>query len=341
MRKIHSRRILPVRMALVLAAVLTVLLALGCAGYAEYNSGLLSRLFGSSQIRPEAADLLMSEPVSMSRNGITVTIIEYLYDGQTMHIAGEMRNDTGEALLCGMKPTMGDSGPGVFGLGGNGLVLIQPGETADGWVKLSEMNPIIEAANQWQVNILAVALKPNTELRPDVNDTDYYSTDRHYNTELTETVFEETLSFPMEKNLETRPSRTVPGTASICMEEYGYTIVMRKANFAAASSVIEFDLVPAEQADIMAYGDEGADGRGRLYRHYCIMIPDDNGEMSRLRTDGSFGWTRNKTRLGYHLSCGPLPEVPEQILLVPTDHENNPITDEAVTIPVIPSIFPF
>lgn len=319
------------RTTLVLAAALAVLLALAGIGYAEYDSGLLSRLFGERAVRQEAEELLVSDPVSVTKNGITAAITEYLYDGQTLHMSGEMRNDTDEALLCGMRPLEGGEGSGgVFDLTSH-FVLIQPGETAAGWCEISGMGAQTRA-----VNVQAVALKPVGEVKPDVNDTEYYSKERHWNTELTETVYEETLSFQMVKNQTVRPSRSVPGEQKIRMEEQGYTLVVKKANFAAASSEVRFEIIPDDPKDIQSYGDEGADGHARLYRRYEIL--DEKGDrLFKGLTGGSgFGWDVRKTKLKYSFSYKPLQSVPENIILVPCGDDGSYLMDEAVIIPIIP-----
>jgi len=325
----------PVRMAIVLAAALAVLLALAGIGSAEYHSGLLSGLFGGGAIREEAAELLVFEPVSMTKNGITVTITEYLYDGQSMHMAGEMRNDTDQALLCGMKNLHGGSGGGVFNLE-LGLVMVRPGETATGQVTIRDMNMMKEMMNLWRVKVQAVALRPAGEVHPDVNDTEYYDVSNHYGTELTEMVFEETLSFPMKKNQIGRPSRTVPGVKKIRMEEQGYTLLIKKANFAAASSEVKFEIIPDDPKDIQAYGDEGTDGHERLYRRYEILDGKGDRLFKGLIGGADFGRNVQKTKMEYSFGYKPLQSVPENIVLVPCGDDGSYLMDEAVTIPIIP-----
>lgn len=318
------------RMTLVLAAALAVMLALAGIGYAEYDSGLLSRLFGERAVRQEAEELLVSEPVSVTKNGITAAITEYLYDGQTLHMTGEMRNDTEEPLLCGMRLLEGGEGSGVFYLE-SAFVLIQPGETAAGWCNISGMGAHTKA-----VNVQAVALKPVGEVTPDVNDTEYYSRERHWNTELTETVYEETISVQVVKNQSVRPSRSIPGEQKIRMEEQGYTLVVKKANFAAASSEVRFEIIPDDLKDIQAYGDEGADGHARLYRRYEILDEQDDRLFKGLTGSSGFGWNLRKTKLEYSFSYKPLQSVPENIVLVPCGDDGSYLMDEAVTIPIIP-----
>lgn len=330
MKRMRPGRRQSVRMTVVLAAALAVLLALAGIGYAEYHSGILSALFGDGQIRKEAEELLYSDPVSLTKDGIEVTVTECLFDGQKLHMAAEMRNDTDQALLCGMKDLHGGEGNGVFGLISH-LVLVQPGETAAGRVAIDVYEDLLE------IQILAVALRPRGDVKPDVNDTELYSVYAHYGTELTETVFEETLSFPMITNQAARPSRTAPAVKEIRMEEYGFTVVMKKANFAAASSEVEFEIVPDDPKEILAYGDEGAGGHERLYRRYEIL--DENGErLFKGLTGGSgFGWNTRKTKLQYLFSYKPLPGVPENIVLVPCDDDGNYLMDEAVTVPIVPA----
>ena len=137
----------------------------------------------------------------------------------------------------------------------------------------------------------------------------------------------------MKKNLH-RPSRTAPGLKEIRMEEYGYTLVMRTANFAAASSSVEFAVVPDDPKEILAYGDEGVDKRERLYRWYRILVPGENGEMETLLMDGTFGWEADQTRLAYSFIGDPVSEVPEKIVLVPLSVDGERLMDEAVEIPV-------
>ena len=120
------------------------------------------------------------------------------------------------------------------------------------------------------------------------------------------------------------------------MEEYGFTVVMKTANFAAASSMVEFEVVPDDLKDIQAYGDEGADGHERLYRWYEIL--DENGErLFKGLTGGSdFGRNEQKTRITYAYEFGPLENVPENIILAPRDDDGNYLMDEAVTVPIMP-----
>ena len=324
MQEIKRRRRAPARMAVVLAAALAVLMALAGIGYAEYHSGILSALFGGGQARREAEELMFFDPVSLEKDGITVSVTECLYDGQTLHMTAEMRNDTEEALLCGMKELHGSSGSGVFDLM-RGLVMVQPGETVVGRAEVDDYAGLLQ-----EVKIQAVALKPKGEVKPDVNDTEMYDVDTHYGTDRTETVFDETLSFQLPKS---GASATKPGVKKIRVDEYGFTIVMKKANFAAASSRLEFEVIPDHQEDILSWGDEGSEGHGRLYRHYGVL--DENGNQ--LVRAESFGLNWNKSRLTYSFNLRPLAEAPEQILLVPKNDDHEYLMDEAISVPIVPA----
>ena len=329
------------RTAVVLAAAIALTAALACVGYAEYHSGLLSSLFGGRGVRPDAEQLMVFEPVELTKNGIIVSITEYLNDGQTLYMAGEMRNDTDEALLCGMKALMGGSGSGVFSA--NDLVLIEPGETAQGiWRVETDMGSfevlLREIENEYggMIEIQAAALKPKETPVELANHAGYYARDMYYDTELAEKVFDETVSFPMERNRAARPSRTAPGVKEVGMEEFGYRIVMRRANFAVASSQVEFEIIPDNREDILAFGDEGADGHGPLYRWYELLDADGNRLFAGLTGGATFGWDERQTKLVYAFDYLPLDSVPEQIVLVPRNDDGTYVMDEAVSIPVIP-----
>lgn len=332
LRRVKGRRHFPLRSALVLAAVIAVLLALAGIGYADYHSGILERLFVGREIRQDAKELVVHEPISLTREGITVTVTEYIYDGQTLHIAGEMRNDTDHELLCGMGGQIGGSSDGVFGLNSGNLVMIGPGGKADGWLEISDMGFWQGLALLWRMQIRAVALKPDGEVQPDVNDTAYYSTERYYGTDRTEMVFEETLTFSFRRNW--AGAHTIPGVKKIPMEAYGYTLVMREADFAAVSSKVEFEIIPDNPEDILAYGEEGSGGHERLYRHYEILDRQGERLFAGLTGGMSFGWNANQTRLRYSFDFAPLETIPEEMILVPLSDDGEYLMDEKVVVPV-------
>lgn len=334
LKRIKRRRYIPARAAVVLAAAVSVLLALAGIGYAEYYSGIISRLFTSGAIRQEAENLLVSEQITLTKHGVTATVTEYLYDGQTLHIAGEMRNDTDRALLCGMGGQIGGGGQGVFGLSGGKLIMIAPGENANGWLEVSDMGFLQALSMLWKMEIRAVALAPNGEVVPDVNDTEYYSTEKYYGTGLTEIVLEESLSVPIRTGWATALPRTKPEKSRFPMEKYGYTLVVNEANFAAASSRVVFEILPDRLEDIQACGDEGSEGRARLYRNYEILDTNEKRLFEGMTGGSTFGRTTDQRRLRYTFEFMPLATVPEEIVLVPCGDDGAYLMEEKVIIPI-------
>jgi len=335
MRRIHKQRRRPVRQAVILAAALAALIAVMGIGYAEYESGILSALFSGREVRQEAENLIVFEPVTVTKNGVTATITEYLFDGQTVHLAGEMRNDTEEPLLCTLKPEISgaDHAGGLFSFNGE-LVLIQPGETAQGVFRSDVLNLLQRMGVGWTVRLQAVALRLTGEAEESEKFPGSYDWEIHYGTERTEIMFEETLSFRMVQNQTGRPKRTQPAVREVRMEEYGYTIVIHEANFAAASSKVEFEIVPDDPKDIQAYGDEGTGGHEQLYRKYEIVNEEGKRLFADLTGGSDWGWTDRQTRLVYHFEFGPVESVPEKIVLVPVDDEGHYLMEEAAVVSI-------
>lgn len=335
MRRVRAAQRRPVRQAVILAAALAALIALMGIGYAEYSTGILSSLFQGRAVRSDAEDMLIFEPVTMAKDGIAAAITEYLYDGQTIHLAGEMRNDTEDTLLCCLRPEIGGAGSvrGVIDFEGD-LVLVRPGETVQGVFRSDVLNVFQKMSFGGKVKIRATALRVIGEPEESTKFPGEYDWNAHYGTELTETVFDEMLSFPMEQNKESRPSGTYPAVREIRMEEYGYTLIVKTANFAAASSTVAFEVVPDDPKEILAYGDEGMEGHERLYRSYEVLNAQGERLFKGLTGGSDWGWKNNQTKLVYNFSYGPLDDVPEEFYLAPLDDEGNYLMDEAVRVPV-------
>lgn len=120
------------------------------------------------------------------------------------------------------------------------------------------------------------------------------------------------------------------------MEDFGYSIVMKEANFAAASSIVKFELIPDDVENIPAWGDEGQDGHGPQYRRYEILDTDGNRLFAGMTGGTSHGLDRSKTKLTYAFDFQPLESVPQEFIIVPVNDDGTYAMDEAASIPVIP-----
>ncbi len=343
MKQVKMKKRHPVRMTMVLAAAIAALLALSCVGFAaELFDELIDQIFRGRAVRQETVDLLQTEQHSMTKDGITVTVLEYVFEGETMFIRAEMRNDTEDALLGTIAAPeingiYGDvSGEAGILNRGDRLVMIQPGESAVGTAEVDFGRKIADLSEGYEVSLGAMALRPLGEVQPDVNDLPMYSVSRYYDTGLTEQVFLETLTFTVPPVQGKKVTQTRPGITHIRLQEYGYTLSIKEAKFTAAASRVLFELIPDDVADIQAYGDEGTDGHARLYRKYEIL--DENGDrlFKGLTGAGGHGWSdESHTAMGYSFNFKPLSEVPKNIVLVPLNDAGEYLMDEAVTIPII------
>ncbi len=94
-------------LGLVLAAVL--LLALVGTAVALVRSDLLSHLFGGSQSVPQGLEGVLRQPEETVNAGdVTVTLNEYVFDGEKLHLRWSVQNGSGRQGMITMSPFLVD-----------------------------------------------------------------------------------------------------------------------------------------------------------------------------------------------------------------------------------------
>lgn len=81
------------------ALVLAVALALGGLAYAASQSPLLSRLFGALAPTPQAENLLVQSGAETEKDGVTLRIDEYLFDGADLYVRWTVSSARSDELM--------------------------------------------------------------------------------------------------------------------------------------------------------------------------------------------------------------------------------------------------
>ncbi len=93
------------KISLGLAVALVLILLTISAAIALTQSDLLDRLFGGDQSVPEAAQEMIRQPdTSVAAQDVTVTLNEYLYDGETLHLHWTVSSNTDRQVMITMSP---------------------------------------------------------------------------------------------------------------------------------------------------------------------------------------------------------------------------------------------
>ena len=328
----------PMKRKMSLALLAAALLALAClTALAVGGSRLLERLFPNGGVPEATAALLNTRPDSATENGVTLTVTETLFDGDTLLIQAEVLNGTDEtlyaAIRCGSArrmPASGAPGEALF-LGGSGNTLfdfgafftrVPPGEAVSGSVECRYDAISLQNAESLEVHLEAVAMRATAPVSPVAGELYSYE-------DLSGSSGEEAARVPLTVCV---PIRATPRAAYRAEPDAfrmpGYTLKVTNIAFAPASASVAFAVVPDDPADIALPLPGEAGGRGRLVRDYAIL--DEAGSPLDF---GWEGWAEDGA-LCVEFTSSPFAEPPRVLYIVPLS-DGAPIMDEAAAVRVV------
>lgn len=313
------------RTILIVAAA--VMLLVSIVGIAEFRSRLLSRLF-KGNIPQRTVDLLHNMPIVVENDDVRVSIDEWLFDGSKLIVEATVINKSEEPLLC----TLGDVKVGdteaeagyasslMSGKGTN-LTEIAPEVSVSGMATYS--CSVSKEDLPCSITLDVLAVRPQEPIVYNAYGGEQPAYEDYVGTEKAEKVLDTVLSFTLDADALNVPETKLSSVNGCC--EDGYTVIVDKASFRAASSEIVFRIVPDDVKDIEAYGEEGQSGHARLYRSYAVWVNDEELAYKAI----SWGWNEAHTQLVYHVEGLPVEEKPHVLKLIPRSDDGTQLKNEA------------
>ncbi len=315
------------RIAAIAAAA--VMLLISIVGIAEFRSRLLSRLF-KGNIPQRAVDLLHDTPIVVENNDVRVSIDEWLFDGSKLIVEATAVNKSDQLLLCTLgdvkvgdtKTEVGYASSLMIGKG-TSLTEIAPGVSVSGMASYS--CSVSKDNLPCDITLDVLAVRPRVPVVYNSYGGEQPAYEDYADTEKAEKVLETVLSFTLDVNALNVTETKMSSSNECCMD--GYTVIVDKASFRAASSEIVFRIVPDDVKDIEAYGEEGQSGHARLYRGYAVWVNDEELAYNAM----SWGWNETHTQLVYHVEGLPVEEKPHVLRLIPLSDDGMQLKNEAAT----------
>ena len=312
--------------AIVAAAVL---LLVSIAGIAEFRSRLLSRLF-KGNIPQRTVDLLHDTPIVAENDDVRVSINEWLFDGSKLIVDATVINKSEDPLLCTLGDvkvgdTEAEAGYASSLMCGKGASLteIAPGVSVSGMATYS--CSVLKDDLPCDITMDVLAVRPLEPVVYNAYGGELPAYEDYVDTEKAEKILDIELSFTLDVDMLNIPE-TKLSSANECCED-GYTVIVDKASFRAASSKIVFRIVPDDVKDIEAYGEEGQSGHARLYRSYAVWVNDEELAYKAI----SWGWNEAHTQLVYHVEGLPVEEKPRVLKLIPRSDDGTQLKNETTT----------
>ena len=327
----------PVKKKLSMAMLVAAMLALASVtALAAGGSRLLADLFPAGKVPEQAAALLNAQPYSATKNGITLTVTESLFDGAKLIIQAELTNGTDETLFaavhCGSADRLpvsgtpaeiiaqGDKANTLFDYGAF-FNRILPGQTITGSIKCNYSGGEAADDDTMTASLEAHVMHALTPVEPIVGD--LYAFDA-----LSEPAGEEFVTIPL--TIPVHKAQTSGSGSTVCLatNEFrmtDYTLYLKELSLAPASTKIAFEIVPDDpaDADFVIFGDDVT--LGRLNRSYVIL--DETGQSVPFSMEA---WVSDGA-LHYVCDSAPFAEAPKALSIVPT-MQGEPLMDEACTI---------
>lgn len=353
------------RLSAVLAAVLIgVLLLMGLA-YAATQSGLLGSLFGN-RAPSEAAQALLQAGERAEHNGVTLAVDEYLLDGNLLHVTCTFLSNVEEPLVCGIAfPTLNGaavhSGSFSLGVGMDTLLDLKKGVPVTLYMSAS-LGGGIDTQAPVEIGVTGYAMKPVADLKAlsagvkvtdgtegqydlwseevtNLLDGSQSIADAYETLGYTKTVAE----LPVKITVQPEMLKAVKHTAVYGQDTFDfpeYTLKIIRADFGAASTVVEIHMYP--KRPFGGSKDDGGSDDPLLNRSFMLLGP--NGEdLTKGQIGG--GWDSGIMGEGEENGepehyCwlgewGPI-EAPDQVVLMPCDFDSEEyIEAEAVTVTLV------
>lgn len=351
------------KLSVVLAvALIGVLLLMGLA-YAATQSGLLSSLFGN-RTPSEAAQALLQTGERAEHNGVTLAVDEYLIDGNMLHMTCTFLSTADGPLVCGLDfPTVNGvtvhSGTFSFGVGMDVLLDLKRDIPVTLYMSVN-LGSSVDTQAPVEVGVTGYAMKPMADLKAlsagvkvtdgaegqyDIWSEDVTNMSLLDDTQSIADIYEKlgytrtVAELPVEIIVQPEMLKAVKHTAVDGQDVFDfpeYTLKVVRADFAAASTVVELHMY--SKRPFGGYKENGRSDDPLLNRSFMLLGP--NGEDLTAGQIG--GWDAGIMADGEENGepvhyCwlgdwGPI-EVPDQITLMPCDfYTEEYIESEAVTI---------
>jgi len=293
--------------ALLIAALIGALLLAGLA-YAATQSGILRELFGGKAPSEAAQQLLVQPGKSAEQNGVRLTVDEYLLDGNLLHMTCTFTSTSDEPLICGMDWPKVNGVPvagGTFtrGVGMDALVALK--KNAPVTVRMSAiLREDVDASRPVSISLAGYALAPLIDLAHFKEDlspgmdvyslwTDEASTLFVKDESQTQAEIYEKLGYastaaalPLEisvsaETLKAAVHTVVDGKDTFDFPEYTLKVV--RADFGAASTMVELHLYP--KRPFKEYDEDMNNDDPLIDRAYALLAPDGK-ELTAALTGG-------------------------------------------------------
>lgn len=332
-----------------LAAALVLVLAIGCIALAANSKNLLSYLFEGREATEDAHNLIVEPQLSVEKNGLKLSIDEYIQDGNTLTVLWSVESTLDQPLLYGSEyPVLTPRHRALVtgaGIGYEELILldepkngIQSSKRAQATMRYKLEDSAGEQPIRFDLTVRFFTpggeiVKGNEydEINGDTQNLvicEYGYTrpamytavqDSRGGAELDIDVFTR-LGYvkPFEElsiSLEIEPSRIeiahtqVDGTNTFEFDQY--TLVVDTLDFSTASTIVKLYIIPKE-----SLGEDES-----LSWYYILTDSQGNYVMADMTGGWSGQWTFDGgiQKFYWEGDWGPLTSVPEEVTVMPVE----------------------